>query len=109
MLKVRFNMVDEFCEEMKKDKDIIDRKIIRVTQSFTPSHMTPNIRIVEVLASYSVSGQIVRLEKRCGEFWGVNTKSDQDVIDKADEVMKIIKDKAAKAGLQVRAGVLEES
>jgi len=107
MLKVKFNMVKEFCEEILNDKDNIDRKIVRVTKSFTPSRMSPNIHIVSLLAGYSVSNQLVYLNRYCGEIWGINTESDKKIADKAEVGIDEITSVCLEAGLEIRAGLLE--
>ncbi len=113
MLKVKFNLVDEFCDELKKDFGPhlehayeVNRRIVRVTGLTRPSSMSPNIRHHYVSASYSIQGQVIRLEQNCGELWGIST-TDKPVLDKEKEITDKLTQTIKELGLEQRAGILE--
>ncbi len=109
MLKVKFNSVQEFCQELKKDAANVDRGIIRTTKLTQMSTMSPNIHYVFALASYSIQGQIVEFKKFCGDIWGVNKDADEEVYEKAEKILKEIEDLVQGIqGVDVRAGVMED-
>jgi len=108
MITVNYNSPEEFCEEMEADKDAIDRRIVRVTFLREASKLSPNIFHISVIASYSVDGQIVKLQRYCGDIWKMNQEQDDKVWGKANEIAKAITDKALALFLEVRPGSLEE-
>lgn len=100
---VGFNDTDEFLNELRQDRDHIDRRILRITvrrryrQPFTG---------VWVVATATVEGILVKLERRVGESFagdeatnGLATKT-QTILDQLTEAGKSL-------GLDVRAGVYE--
>lgn len=108
MPRVKFNAVEEFCAEMERDKSDIDRRIVRLTHLFQDSRLSPNIQHVLAVATYSVKGQVVRLERYCGDVWRINDEADKKVLDRAEAVHKAIKEACQRLELKVRAGILEE-
>jgi len=108
MPTIKFNSVTEFCEEMEKDQHEIDRGIVRITNLYQKSKLSPNIHDLTVLASFSVKGQVIRLERYCGQIWEINTEADQKILERADEIQSLIEHECREAGLEVRAGSLEE-
>jgi phage host-nuclease inhibitor protein Gam len=109
MIKVKFNSVAEFCQELKKDAGKVERGILRTTKQTQMSSMSPNIHYVFALASYSIEGQIVELRKFCGEIWHIREDEDKKSWDKAEAVLKEIEDLVQGiAGVEIRAGHLED-
>lgn len=107
---VKFNSVDEFCEELEKDAVAVevDRNIVRLTNLFTLHSALPNVRHVKVLANYSVQGQIVRLEHYCGDLWGMKVEQDNEVLERAGNAQMTVKAACDRLFLELRAGSLEE-
>ena len=103
---VTFNVEDEFCEEMIKDASRIDCYIVRVTNLFRQSSISSNIKHVLVVATYSVDGQVVRLERYCGDFLGVHGEQDDKTLDKAQKTQEAVKVACEKCALELRAGIL---
>ncbi len=105
-MKVLFNDVGEFLEELAKDTP--DRKIVRITNLFKNSSFSPNIKLLSVIASYTVQGQLVRLERYCGDIWEINEEQDNKIYERAQKVHAEIKEKCEEIGCEVRAGSIEE-
>lgn len=105
MATVKFNDVDEFCEELARDGP--DRDIVRLTYLFKTSRLSPNIRHVLVVATCTVQGQIVRLERYVGDVWGLSA-TDEEVMEKALQTKNRLHERCKKLNLNVRAGVLED-
>jgi predicted ATPase len=103
---VKFNSQDEFCDEMAKDAGKIDRSIVRVTNLFRQSTLSPMIKHVLVVATYSVDGQVVHLERYCGDIWSLNNKQDKNTLDKAEKTQEAVKKACDDCGLELRAGIL---
>lgn len=103
---VRFNQVEEFLEELAKDKDHIERGIVRLTNLYRPSRQVPSIQHLSVVATMRVGRDIIRLEVYCGDLWHLDR--DQPVLDRAKALHTTLEEGCARLGLEVRAGVLEE-
>lgn len=108
MSVVKFNDVEEFCAEIENDAPEIDRGIVRSTDMSRMSSVTPNIRHIFAMASYSVNGQIVILECYCGDVWGVKQDEDNKVYEKSEKIRQIVTKTCETLGLHKRAGILEE-
>lgn len=98
-----FNDPDEFLDEIRKDQDRIDRKILRVT--VRRRYGEPFVTI-SVVATAMIEGLIVKLEHRIGESFpgdekanGISTKT-QAILDKLTEAGKSLE-------LDLRTGVYE--
>jgi len=113
---VRFNQVEEFCDELRREQGNIERRIVRLTNLYTPSKLSVNIQIVQVVATFLVcafpaalppaQSQIVRLERYCGDIWEPHG-TDKRALEKAEEVSKRIEAVCQELGLQVRPGMIE--
>jgi len=111
---VRFNSVDEFLEELKKDRDDILDSILRVTQSRKDWLDSPSFPILSVIVTFAldmprlprVHPFVVRLDYYCGAIGG---SEKQDALAKAREVQEKIEDACREMGIEVRGGVLEEA
>ena len=113
---VRFNQVEEFCDELHKEQGNIERRIVRVTNLYTRSKMAANIKHVQLIATFLVCAfpaalpaagpHIVRLERYCGDIWGIE-KQDQPVLERAEAATKKIEQVCQELGLEVRPGVIE--
>lgn len=103
MVNVNFNDPDEFLEEVRKDTDRIERRILRLT--VRRRYAQPFVHVA-VVATAVVGNTVVHLEHRIGEAFfgdenadGLTTKT-QAALDKLTEAAKAL-------GLEVRAGVYE--
>lgn len=108
MAIVKFNVASEFTEELEKDRDQVDRHIVRVTRKFTHSKDISPLRYLSLVATAKVNGDIIRLEKYLGEVWGLES-GDQSTFTRADQVQKQLEGWLEMKGLTVRAGILEEA
>jgi hypothetical protein len=113
-MKVKFYYKDEFIEEMNKDRNelinCIDRSMVRVTRLFEKDKNLP-FKHIQVLAGYSIHlgdgrTQIVELHQYCGQ--AMTLREDEEAVKKANELVDEISLLATNAGLQVRAGSLQE-
>ena len=107
MAITKFNVVEEFCTEIEKDAPEIDRAIVRITGMSRISSISPNIRHIFAIASYSVYGEVVILECYCGDVWGINSETDQKVYAREEEIRKAVAKTCDNLGLEQRAGILE--
>jgi len=108
IMKVTFNQVGEFIDELEKDAGKVERNLVRCTKLFEPSRLSPTIRLVSIFSTYSVAGQVITLTRYCGDIWGINREKDNEVIAKADAYLKSIEKACKHLKLEVRAGMLEE-
>lgn len=107
MPTVKFSYPDDFLDELAKDKEKVDRGIVRLVYSFKPSKLSPNITHLSVVATALVAGQVYRLEHYCGDLWRIESQ-DQAVHDKGISVKKQIEYGCSRLGLEVRGGSIEE-
>jgi len=105
---VKFNDPKEFLEEMEKDRDEIDRRIVRLTTLRTPSKQVHSIYLYTVVATYRRGDEIVRLEKFCGDYWhDINTKGNEKTEQNIKATYEILEEGIRKLGLEVRGGTYE--
>jgi len=107
-MKVHFTSPGEFCAEITKDKDKIDRNIVRSTIRWEGSKMHASIQHVYAVASYSVDGQLVDLLRYCGDVWGVSSGRDHEVIELSQKYLKLVEDTCKGLKIECRAGLLQE-
>jgi hypothetical protein len=103
---VRFNDVDEFLENLDKDRQHVERRVVRVTNLYRASKLTPSIQHLSVVATARVAGEIVRLEVYCGDLWHLGR--DDAIIAKATTIQRTLADECARLDLDVRAGVIAD-
>lgn len=103
---VKFNSPAEFVEELKADAEKVDRGIVRVTQQFASSNLSPNVRSASIVATARIGDQIIRLDRYCGDLWGMDS-ADEAVQRKLSDVMMFIDNAVTSFGLTVRPGVIE--
>lgn len=104
---VVFNAVEEFLRELETDKDVIERKIVRLANLYQQSKMTPVIRHLFVVATYKAAGEIVEFKQFCGDLW--NMEQDKKVIERGIELQQKIEEACKRLGLEVRAGMYQEA
>lgn len=102
-----FNAIEEFLRELSTDTDIIERKIVRVTNLRQPSKLTPVIQHLFVVATYKAARDVVECKQYAGDLW--NREQDQKVIEKKSIALQThIKGECRRLGLEVRAGMYTE-
>ena len=108
MATVKFTDAAEFTAELGKDWGLVERAIVRLTTVTRPAREVdiPELRHVSVVATALVDGRIVRLDRYCGQLWGV-PEGDKQVLELAGQVQRLIEEFCVEAGLEVRAGVYE--
>ncbi len=109
---LKFNDVTEYCEELKKEKDNVDRKIVRVTNQTGPTSLSPSIRNLSVISTFVVGFSyppvVVRLEYFCGQLWGFENQ-DTLIREKSEKAIKQIEEASKGLGMEVRAGIIEDT
>lgn len=112
---INFSYFEEFLDELKKDKSIVDRMIVRVTRQWKQDTKMYPLRHVSILAHYSIPvdigkidspRQIVRLEQYCGNFMK-DFPEEKEVMRKVDEIQDTLEKAIADLGLELRAGSME--
>lgn len=103
-LRVRFTEPAEFLDELKRDRDLIERKIVRLSKLGKPS---PDgaATAAYVVAGAIVAGRPVVLERYIGDLWGI-TASDNRVQRDAGQMMRELRAGLAELELDERGGML---
>lgn len=104
-MKVKFNITEEFIEEMKKDRDEIERAIIRLTTLKSYSEKTPGLYLISVISTYRRGDEIIELKKFCGDVFGKEDAA--EVWERVQQVYTEIEKAAKELGLEIRPGVYE--
>jgi len=107
MAIVRFNVYDEFLAELTKDIELVDRRIVRITNLYQGSTVSPSLKHLSVVATAKVGVDIVRLDVYCGDVWGLNTQHNDVTRKKAQDIQHRITQAGAQLGFEIRAGILE--
>jgi hypothetical protein len=109
MIIVRFNDPEEFAAELTRGKP--KNGILRVMKEFKYSGRA-NTRHISVLSSFiryddpAGNGEIIKLDNYCGEYW---PNGDRKALDRAEDAIRDLEDAAKRLGIEVRAGVYEET
>ena len=103
---VLFHAVEEFLQELEKDKDLVERKIVRLTNLSQQSTITPVIRHLYVTATYKAAGEIIQFKQYVGDLW--NAEQDKKVIEKSIALQEQIETACKHCGLDIRAGLYTE-
>ena len=90
MPTVKFNDPEDFLAELAKDKEKVDRGIVRLVYSFTPTKVSPNIQHLSVVATALVGTQVYRLETYCGDLWRIEGQgTDRESYEEACAVVGV--------------------
>jgi hypothetical protein len=112
MATVKFNYPGEFLAELKQDCQQVDRGIVRVTTLYRGSTGSPGMRHLSVVATARVGRDLVRLDCYCGDLWQIGDQDsphDQQVMERIQRLSSTLQDGCSQLGLEVRAGLLEET
>lgn len=105
-VKIHFTDPDEFIEELTKDREAVDRKIVRITLEHKMA--TNDVLFnVSLLATARFHGDIVRLERFCGQY--MKSEGDNQTLARTHELVEKLSGQCQDPGLEVRAGVIELS
>src|SRR5437899_2366127 len=103
---VVFNAQEEFLKELATDKDIVERKIVRLTNLYQQSTVTPVIRHLFVVATYKAAGEMVQFKQHAGDLW--NMAHDRTTIERSVQLQTEIEAACQRLGLLIRAGMYKE-
>lgn len=104
---VRFHDLEAFAGELKADRDLVERGIVRVAFRRRPFFRGVNVpELLSLIAGAIVAGRYVRLELAIGELWGFDT--DQGTRDRAQATETELRAAVEALGLELRDGVIEE-
>ena len=100
---VSFHDPDEFLDELRHDKDRVERNILRLTvrRRYGEPFVT-----VSVVATAVIEGAVVKLEHRIGEAFAGDEKA-IGIAAKTQTVLDKLSTTAKDLGLEVRTGVYE--
>jgi hypothetical protein len=104
---VMFTEPNEFVAEISRDhaRGLVERGIVRVTKVGRPA-MNGTITRVSVEAAAIVDSRCVRLRCVCGDLWGLG--DDEQVQQRATELVRELENELVDAGLEPRAGLYDD-
>lgn len=106
---IKFNYQYEFIEELKKVK--LEQPLVRLTNLQRHSEKIAPLRSLFIVSTAkTVNGDIVKLERYCGQLWGIEqeVKEDKKAWEQAESIHSQIKKACEALKLEVRAGIFEE-
>jgi hypothetical protein len=104
---VMFTEPKEFSAEISRDqaRGLVERGIVRVTKVGRPA-MSGTITRVTVEAAAIVDSRCVRLRCVCGDLWGLD--GDEQVQQRASDLVCELESQLLDAGLELRAGLYDD-
>ena len=104
---VMFTEPNEFVAEISRDhaRGLVERRIVRVTKVGRPA-MNGTITRVTVEVAAIVDSRCVRLRCVCGDLWGF--EDDEQVQQRATELVRERESQLLDAGLEPRAGLYDD-
>lgn len=110
-MKVSFNCLDEWLEELRQDceaPDGVRRDLVRVTYRKRTDGQLPLCSISVVAGYRNESGELVELVEHVGQVMPHSSKENDVVWQKAGDLVDRIKAKAAELLVTVRGGAFKE-
>lgn len=104
-LSTRFTDVDEFVADLRVDRQLVERGIVRLTKIARPA-MNGAITRVWVHAGAIVDGRAVVLERYIGDLW--RAEADANVQAAATAIVDELEVAILELDLEPRAGHLQE-
>ena len=103
---VMFTEPGEFVAELARDHadGLVERSIVRVTKVGRPA-MNGTTTRVSVEAAAIVDSRCVRMRCVCGDMWGCG--DDDQVQQRATELVRELESQLLDAGLEPRAGLYD--
>lgn len=106
-IRVKFNDVEEFLEEMgAHPKGAFEDGLVRVTQRTAQGGSLP-LRHVSVVASAVIHGRLFVLERYVGQLFGIGSEGDARTRKDAEAIVDRLCAGCAALGLATRPGVFE--
>jgi len=104
MAIIKFNVADEFIDEL--GKCCLEAPVVRLTNLFRAEPKLPIKNLFVIATTKASNGDIIRLEKFCGQVWGVE-EQDRKTLEKAEQIHDKIQKACEQLKMEVRAGVIE--
>jgi hypothetical protein len=109
-MKIKFSNLVDFIEELEKDKDKIERGIVRVNFERVDLTFSPNICHVFIRAECIINRNIIELREFCGDLWGIGSASDDDTKKNYSNKKVNLEEGLHRLGItDIRGGTIEET
>jgi len=103
---VKFNAVEEFIDELKKEKLV--KPVVRLTYTRRANEKIAPLSSLSIVATAKAAdGDIIKLEHFCGSLWGIE-QEDEKTQRRAEDVHRYIENHCQDLRLEVRSGIYEE-
>jgi len=97
-----FNELDDFIDELERDREQVERGIVRVAVIVTADYSLA-LRRLRVEAGAIVAGRLVRLQRPCGDLIHAPA-NDTEVTGRAQKLVEEISRRVEALGLERRYG-----
>jgi len=105
-MKIKYTDVEEFVNEMERDREDIHRGIVRLAKFQRPVAGSRGIFAMGVIATYRRGDEIVMLESHCGHYMGeVGKAISERTIDAQKATYELLRSRILSLGLEIRGGV----
>jgi hypothetical protein len=102
-IKVQFNQIDEFLEELTQEREAVTDRILRVTYVHAQQSGMPIVQL-SVVAGVLVRGVLIEFVQRCGDLWMRRSDSDAQTTQRAQDLLLRLEEAAHRLDLQIRRG-----
>lgn len=106
LTRVQFIDTKEFLFDLKNDKELIDRKIVRITRQYEPADI-PCVANIYVYSTAVVGKTLLELKQFVGKVSTISTENDSVVYLRTEAVINEIKNLCEIHGLNVRNGIFK--
>ena len=103
-VRVTFTAIAEWLGELAGDADLVEERIVRVTERRTPPGTGSGMQTVEVVAGYVVRGQVVECAEIAGTVWTADDATSKATEDQRGRLIQGVELTAQELGLTVRGG-----
>ena len=100
-MRVVFTRAEEFLEELEREHELVERKIVRMCHLIERKRDLP-IFTLSIAAGIVVLGQLIELKEFVGEVFEAS-----EMPTRAPVILEKLKTKAEALGLDIRAGRFE--
>ena len=108
-MRIKFSNLVDFIAELEKDKDKIERGIVRVNFERRATKFSPNVSTVFLVAECIIAGHILALRVYCGDLWGIGGTDEETKLKYSDK-HRILEAELTRLGItDIRGGAIEDA
>lgn len=103
-VRVTLTRLDDFEDEMMRDAESIDGRIVRTFERYDPPDSGYGMRRVDQIAGYVVGGQVVEVVQTIGTLWADHGEADEKTLGLISSWREALAAMCEGQGLELRGG-----